>query len=37
MKKFTNNSVFEQLALWNPHGTQAKETLFSPRERGADA
>lgn len=29
------NSVFEQLALWNPHSTHPKETLSSGRERGA--
>ncbi|MBI1920386.1 MAG: Eco57I restriction-modification methylase domain-containing protein [Geobacter sp.] len=29
------NSVFEQLALWNPHHTHPKETLSSGRERGA--
>ena len=28
-------SVFEQLALWNPHGTHPKETLPLGRERGA--
>jgi hypothetical protein len=28
-------SVFEQLALWNPHDTHPKETLPSGRERGA--
>ena len=30
-----NNSVFEQLALWNPPGTHPKETLSSGKERGA--
>ncbi len=29
------NSVFEQLALWNPHGTHPQEALSSGRERGA--
>lgn len=29
------NSVFEQLALWNPHDTHPKETLSSGREHGA--
>ncbi|HUI71619.1 MAG TPA: Eco57I restriction-modification methylase domain-containing protein, partial [Spirochaetia bacterium] len=29
------NSVFEQLALWNPHDTHPKETLSLGRERGA--
>ncbi len=29
------NSVFEQLALWNPHETHPKETLPLGRERGA--
>lgn len=29
------NSVFEQLALWNPHYAHPKETLSSGRERGA--
>jgi Eco57I restriction-modification methylase/TaqI-like C-terminal specificity domain len=29
------NSVFEQLALWNPHDAHPKETLSSGRERGA--
>src|SRR5690242_1454228 len=29
------NSVFEQLALWNPHDLHPKETLSSGRERGA--
>lgn len=29
------HSVFEQLALWNPHDTRPKETLPSGRERGA--
>lgn len=29
------NSVFEQLALWNPLGTHPKEALSSGRERGA--
>jgi hypothetical protein len=29
------NSVFEQLALWNPHDAHPKESLSSGRERGA--
>jgi len=29
------NSVFEQLALWNPHEVHPKETLLSGKERGA--
>lgn len=29
------NSVFEQLALWNPHDTHPEETLASGKERGA--
>lgn len=29
------DSVFEQLALWNPHEFHPKETLSSGRERGA--
>jgi hypothetical protein len=29
------NSVFEQLALWNPHDTHPNEILSSGRERGA--
>lgn len=29
------NSVFEQLALWNPHGAHPKETFSPDRERGA--
>ena len=29
------DSVFEQLALWNPHDTRPKEALPSGRERGA--
>jgi hypothetical protein len=29
------NSVFEQLALWNPHDTHPKEILSTGRERGA--
>jgi len=29
------NSVFEQLALWNPHSTHPGEVLSSGRERGA--
>jgi hypothetical protein len=29
------NSVFEQLALWNPHDTHPKETLPLGKERGA--
>ena len=29
------NSVFEQLALWNPHDAHPKGTLPSERERGA--
>jgi type I restriction-modification system DNA methylase subunit len=29
------NSVFEQLALWNPHDSQQQEVLPSGRERGA--
>ena len=28
-------SVFEQLALWNPHGAHQKETFSPGRERGA--
>jgi Eco57I restriction-modification methylase len=29
------NSVFEQLALWNPHGTHLNEAVSTGRERGA--
>src|SRR5512136_938764 len=29
------NSVFEQLALWNPHGAHQKETFAPDRARGA--
>src|SRR6266704_113288 len=29
------NSVFEQRALWNPHGTHPQEALSSGRDRGA--
>lgn len=29
------DSVFEQLALWNPHDTSPKETLPLGKERGA--
>ena len=31
----SENSVFEQLALWNPHGVYPQETLSSGRARGA--
>jgi hypothetical protein len=29
------DSVFEQLALWDPRDTQPKETLPTARDRGA--
>jgi Eco57I restriction-modification methylase len=29
------NSVFEQLALWNPHDAQPEKTISSGKERGA--
>jgi len=29
------NSVFEQLALWNPHSTYPQEILSKQKERGA--